>query len=260
MIVTTVYDPTPSETEQAKEIAAFVQFRYIQRGRNSLATLRRNFQSDTLIVASESGPILSTPSGELFFHLGMAALRIKSIRDGKPDHMAVALGLNRGMSVLDCTLGLGTDAIVTSLLVGEEGRVTGLEAGPLIAFITGWGLSHFTSEDNFINAAMRRINVKSLDYGRYLQELPDRSVDVVYFDPMFRRPVHSSSGIRPLREFARNDGLKMNDLRQACRVARQRVVLKETKGSQEFSRLGICNFVGGKYSSIQYGIIVREGG
>lgn len=259
MIVTTVYGPTQSEVEQAKEIAAFLQAAYRKRGRHSLGNLRQLYQADTIIVAADGGPKLSTPEGELFFHIGMAALRIKNFRDGKPDHMMAAMALEPGVSVLDCTLGMGTDAIVASVLTGVGGSVTGLEASALIAFITGWGLAHLIAESDEVTAAMRRIRVHCTDYRQYLSVLPDNFVDIVYFDPMFRRPVGKSSGIRPLREFADTGCLLLDDLREACRVAKRRVVVKETHGSPEFERLGITTLVGGKYSSVQYGVIEQEG-
>lgn len=259
MVVTTVYKPTLPEIRQAEEIAAFLQIPYIERGRRSLPDLRRLCQTDTVIVAAADGPKASTANGELFFHIGMAALRIKNLRDGKPDHMAIAMKLERGVSVLDCTLGLGSDAIVASVLTGMEGTVTGVEISPLIAFVTGWGLANANSEADDITAAMRRIHVVAADYRRYLPSLPDNCVDVVYFDPMFRLPINSSSGIRPLREFADNGSLTPADLREACRVAKSRVVVKEHHGSGEFRRLGISRLVGGKYSSVQYGVIEQEG-
>lgn len=259
MIVTTVYEPMWSEIEQAKEISAFLQAIYKKRGKYSLEKLRQLYQTDTIIVAADSGPKICTPDGELFFHIGMAALRIKNFRDGKPDHMMAAMELRPGISVLDCTLGMGTDAIVASMLTGVGGSVIGLEASNLIAFITGWGLANFTAESEEVTAAMRRIQVHAIDYRQYLHTLPDNFVDVVYFDPMFRRPVCKSSGIRPLRDFADTGCLSVKDLREACRVAKRRVVVKETHGSSEFKRLGITTLVGGKYSSIQYGVIEQEG-
>lgn len=57
----------------------------------------------------------------------MAELRIKNIIDGNPDHMTTVMGLTKGMSALDCTLGLGTDAIVASYIAGESGLIQALE-------------------------------------------------------------------------------------------------------------------------------------
>lgn len=259
MIVTTVYDPNDSEVRQAIEISAMLQLPYIKRDKSSLSSIMRRFDAEALVVAKESGPIVHTSSGDLFFHLGMAALRIKNMFDGKPDHMVTAMALVEGTTVLDCTLGMGTDAIVASMMTGEQGRVTGLEISPLVAFITGWGLARFNCEDPGIAAAMRRIKVINIGYRQYLHSLPDKSYDVVYFDPMFRKPVYSSSGIRPLRIFADTGGVDPADIAEAIRIARQRVVIKEKRGSPEFSRLGLSNLIGGKYSSVQYGVIELEG-
>jgi hypothetical protein len=84
--------------------------------------------------------------------------------------------------------------------------------------------------------------------------LPDRSVDIVYFDPMFRRPVLSSSALRPLRSQAEERPLSEAAVREAVRVARRRVVLKDHRDSGEFERLG---FVRRRVSSskVAYGVI-----
>ncbi|MDU4959699.1 MAG: class I SAM-dependent methyltransferase [Sporomusaceae bacterium] len=258
MVVTTVYQPTPAEVRQAKEIAGFLEIPYYERGRRSLPELRRRCQADSVVVAAAAGPRIHTEQGELFFHIGMAALRIKNLRDGKPDHMTAAMQLEQGVTVLDCTLGMGSDAIVASMLTGREGVVTGLETVPAIAFITGWGLANASADIPEITAAMRRIRVVAADYRHYLPSLPDQCVDVVYFDPMFCRPVQGSSGIRALREFADSSRLQPADLQEACRVAKKRVIVKQLQGSGECSRLGISTLIGGRYSRIQYGVMERE--
>lgn len=51
--------------------------------------------------------------------------------------MVEAMDLKPKMSVLDCTLGLGTDATVASYIVGENGKVVGLESATLIYLILG---------------------------------------------------------------------------------------------------------------------------
>lgn len=53
------------------------------------------------------------------------------------------------------------------------------------------------------------------------------SVDVVYFDPMFRRPEKSSSQFDALRSLAHSERLEGEAIRQACRVARRSVVVMD---------------------------------
>jgi hypothetical protein len=85
--------------------------------------------------------------------------------------------------------------------------------------------------------------------------LADRSFDIVYFDPMFRAPILKSSNVNPIRTLANMQPLTAEAIQQACRLARKKVVVKDAAGSSEFARLGINTIVGGKYSSISYGII-----
>ena len=102
---------------------------------------------------------------------------------------------------------------------------------------------------------MRRISVVNEDYLDYLRQQPDNSVDVVYFDPMFRKPLTASSSISPLRGVADHRPLSEDAVVEAFRVARLRVVMKEASGSGEFARLGFHSLVGGKYSKVHYGVI-----
>jgi ubiquinone/menaquinone biosynthesis C-methylase UbiE len=94
-----------------------------------------------------------------------------------------------------------------------------------------------------------------VDYHQYLKLLPDNSFDIIYFDPMFRNPINKSSNLKPIRTLADMRSLTTESIKEARRVAKKRVVIKEAAGSNEFTRLGIVTTVGGKYSSIKYGII-----
>lgn len=255
LIVTTIHKPTPDVVATAATFAARLGAPLVERGRASLETLLARHGADTALVAAKSGPVVHTVGGEYFFHLSMAELRIKNLRDGKPDHMITAMNLAPGMSVLDCTLGLATDAVVASFVVGEKGGVQGLEASPLIAAITGHGLASFACDHPDVNAALRRITVACADYGAVLPGLPPASYDIVYFDPMFRAPVHTSASLRPLRCLADPRPVTSAAVEAARRVARRRVVIKEGRGSAEFFRLGFTTLVGGKYSSVHYGVI-----
>ncbi|HWR43071.1 class I SAM-dependent methyltransferase [Sporomusa sp.] len=256
LIVTTAQKPSPDVIRLANDIAARLCVQFIPRNSHSLATIREKYEVCDLIVVASNGPIIHTAAGEYFFHLSMAELRIKNLINGKHDHMVIAMGLEAGMSVLDCTLGLATDAIVASFVAGETGIVTGLESSQVIALITGYGLQNFTVDSEAdITSALRRVKVENAEYCQYLEELPDNSFDIVYFDPMFRNPIYKSSNVNPIRTLANMSPLTPEAIRQACRVAKQKVVVKEAVGSSEFARLGLFTVVGGKYSSIKYGVI-----
>ena len=255
LVVTTVQHPSPEINMLAEEIGRLLQIPFAFRAKNSLMAIKLHYQVDNIIVVGQKGPLVHTPGGEYFFHLSMAELRIKNLLKGQHDHMVAAMSLAAGMSVLDCTLGLGTDAIVASFVVGSAGTVLGLETSPIVAFIASHGLQHFQTDEPDLTQALRRIDVQHAHSYKYLMTLADNSYDIVYFDPMFRHPIHSSSNVKPLRYLADNSPLPKSTLKEACRVAKQRVVVKEASKSDEFTRLGITKVYGGKYSSVHYGVI-----
>ncbi len=254
-IVTTGAKGGGANIRLARETAGELGFPYVPRGRDSLARLCRQHDAGAALVAKGGALVLCTPEGEMFFHPSMAHLRLKNLRQGKPDHLVEALDLAPGATVLDCTLGLGSDAIVAAAVTGETGAVTGLEASPLIYAVVRHGLATFQGDSPAVCQAMRRVRAVLSDHLDYLRAQPDRSVDAVCFDPMFRHPFMESASMNPLRTAADSRPLEAEAVAQACRVARHRVVLKESSHSTEFSRLGFTSFAGGRYSKIRYGVI-----
>ena len=257
-IVTTVrrgQKYTEANRTLAARTAAALGIPNVPRGNDSLAELRAAYGVDAALVARRGLLTLVTAEGELFFHPGMSHLRIKNLLLGHGDHLVSALGLIEGMHVLDCTLGTGADAIVESFAVGAQGTVTALEANPLIAAVIADGLAHATGDNYEMHAAMRRITVHHADALTFLRATETDSCDVVYFDPMFRRPLHESAGMNALRVLADLRALTGETIAEACRVARRRVVMKERRESAEFERLGFTHITGGKYSRIAYGVM-----
>ena len=255
-IVTTGRKVKADSIALAKATAQRLGIPFAPRRNESIEELRDQYGTPFVLVAKKGLLFLDTREGEFFFHPNMAHLRLKNLRfgDGK-DHMVEAMGLKEGMSVLDCTLGFGTDAIVASFAAGEKGHVTGLEASPLIAEVTGYGLAHFHAENYPIQEAMRRIQTVPTDYLDFLRQAEDDSYDIVYFDPMFRHPLMESRNLNPLRLAADHSPVSEEAVLEARRVARYRVVFKENARSMEFERLGFSAMAGGKYSKVCYGII-----
>ena len=257
-IVTTVrrgQKYTEANRTLAARTAAALGIPNVSRGNDSLEELRAAYGVDTVLVARRGLLTLVTAEGELFFHPGMSHLRIKNLLLGHGDHLVTALGLTEGMHVLDCTLGTGADAIVESFVVGAAGAVTARESSPLIAAVIADGLAHATGDNYEMHAAMRRITVHHADALAFLRAAETDSYDVIYFDPMFRSPLHESAGMNALRVLADMRALTEETIAEACRVARRRVVMKERRESAEFGRLGFTHIMGGKYSRIAYGVM-----
>ncbi len=259
MVVVTTIRKTNAELElKAQEIAKQLNGVYVKRDNKGIGKIKDLYNCDTAVVVKKDKIVLELPHGEMFFHPNMAQVRIKRLRYGGNDNMIDAMGLKKGMRVLDCTLGFAADAIVSGYGVGEKGSVVGLEVNPLIALVVKDGLKHYLPTNYDIKYAMNNIEVINENYVDYLKRLPDNSFDIVYFDPMFRHPLTDSENINPLRQLADKSPVSLEALKEAQRVAKYRVVFKENSRSLEFSRLGFSKICGGKYAPIHYGVWEKQ--
>ncbi len=227
-----------------------------------LDVMQREKELDALLVVTKQGPKVVLPDGNVFFfHPSLSVLRVQRLEQGGQDTLLNALALKAGESVLDCTLGLATDACVIAYAVGATGQVHGLEASPLIALVVREGLkdcrSHSEAPDWFKEASLR-ISVKNANYEDVLATLPDNAYDVVYFDPMFAHPVQSSANMQPLRPLAKDGGVSASSLLQARRVAKKRVVIKDHCSAALLKDLHAPTLGGGKYSRVRFGVWEAE--
>lgn len=254
---------THSDSELLKRFDWFHQ----QPGCNWLLTQGEKGELPELTI-TRRGVFLTNGAKQLSFHPSMAIIRLLSLLRGGSDRYLEATQLKAGDSIIDATLGLGTDALIAAWAVGEQGNVLGIEQSPVLAAFVQDGLDHFTElipnaknkEKQDVWAALagasRQIKVCWGEHREYLKNLPSRSVDAVYFDPMFRNTCKKSDSILPLHTWSDHNPLDHQAVLEACRVARNRVVLKERKNSSEFGRLGFEILLGGQYSPVDYGVIL----
>lgn len=255
-IVTTAYDLTTENEDRARRTAEWLQSPYIKRRKKSIAKLFKETGADFIVAASADELKLHAPGANqpIFFHPSMAQIRVKRLIEGKRDPLIEAAGIVPGDRVIDCTAGAAADSIVISYAVGESGNVTALESEKLLYTIVADGLKHYESDIPEMNAAMRRINMINEDHTQFLSKLPDKSVDVVYFDPMFRHPLQDSAAFEPLRQITNDTPLSEQAIIEAKRVAVKSVLLKEQLSSGEFDRLGFTKRIR-KDSKFTFGVI-----
>lgn len=256
LYVTTAHKYDAASESLARQCSEILGVPYIPRLRRPLEEIvEQDVETGFLIISKNLELTLFYQGHEFFFHPSMSKVRIKGLKKGQQDPMLTAMKVGTGDRILDCTLGLGSDAIVASFAVGEKGKVVGVESVPVIALITKYGFKHYQDKSNLINQLIRPIEVVNCDYLDYLRTLPDNSFDVVYFDPMFRNPLRRSNSMEPMRAWANPAPLSREAVREALRVASKRVVMKENSISDEFDKLGFSEVIGGKYSPVSYGII-----
>lgn len=254
-IIATTTQANPCISDSFKQFLAETGYELVQRANKSLDRLRNEYKASGIIVWKNSGPQLYIQDERYFFHPSMAKIRITMFRNnGALDPMAKACGLDGNQDFLDCTLGIGSDAIVAAYF-NPSRKIVGVESSPLIASITKWGMRLYETPEAYLAQAVRKVEVIQMDHLEYLRQQPDNAYDVVYFDPMFRTPFLKSQAISPLRLIANNNPLEKSAIGEACRVARQRVVMKEAVSTKEFERLGFKRVDWSPNRKIAFGII-----
>lgn len=260
MYITTGEKESASLVERARNLAQTTGGTYVRRNKMSLPMLIEHYGAEeVLIVLQGKVRLFRKDSPLLEFHPSMGFVRAKRILRGEPDPMLEAGAVNEGDTIIDCTAGLGTDALVFSVAVGKSGRVIACESSLPLYTLLVEGMSQYETIKPAVNEAFRRIELRHANHLDLLRSLPDQSCDTVYFDPMFREAMMDSSGIKPLRNYANHNALDEQSIVEARRVARKRVVMKEKRGSAEFTRLGFEVHDRGNAKTL-YGVINVESG
>ena len=243
--------------EQAKAWTQSLDAVYVERPHNkTLPEVMAEQGLAALIVLEKDGPRIHSAAGTFAYHAGMAVLRIEQLVQGGKDHFLNALGVGEGGRVLDCTLGLASDAAVASWAVGAGGTVVGVEASSLLHFAVDYGLKHYVTKWPVLDEALRRIKAVQMTAEAYLCQCTPDSFDVVYFDPMFRHPVQGSKAMEALRPLSLEEPLSPQAVELALKAA-PKVVIKE-RSEYILREYGCTEFVGGKYSRVKFGIIRRQ--
>ncbi|OCA90850.1 hypothetical protein A8F94_02965 [Bacillus sp. FJAT-27225] len=257
MFVTTAYRVNENMLNRAKKAASDLSIPLLPRGKKSIPQMQKETGSACIVVGNESIKLYGIGEDKpFFFHPSSAMFRVKRLIEGGTDPLIEAAGLQKGGSFLDCTLGLGSDSIAASFASGIEGTINGLEGSKYIAYLVKQGLSSWPTGIGLLDDAMKRVNVIHSDALSYLKSLPDKSVDCVYWDPMFDEGIEESEGIRALRQFAEYRGLGGEEIEESLRVARQRVVLKDHFRSPRFEEFGFTRKIR-KNAKFHYGFIEK---
>ncbi len=244
LAVTTPLHPTPAEVEAALRAADRYGLRYVARGSRALSRALAEVGAEAGLVLSRTRAVLAAGGAEHAWSPGLGTLRLKRLLDVRAgrrraddptihDPFLEAAGIRPGDAVLDCTCGLGADALVAAGAAGPGGRVVGLESSPALAAWTGEGMRRHLAE------ASRRVEVLHADHGEWLARAGSGSFDVVVFDPMFRHARAEPAGFEVVRKLSDPRPLAPEALAEARRVARRWVVVKDGAPGWDLARLGL---------------------
>ena len=239
LVVTGARSSSGKAAAIGEELAAHLGIPFVERRSDTVKALTHR-QGVAAAIVVEAQRIRLVRNGRSYgFHPSMARHRIVALKAGGSDHFADAAQLQPGDSVLDCSFGLGADAIVASHIVGGRGLVLGLEVSPILAAMVRCGMSHYDHSDAELVSAMRRIDVRHADHTTLLPSLDTGSHDVVYFDPMFEKTFEAAGSLDLVRILASRKPPDIAIIAEARRVARRSVVVKDCAPGILLDALGI---------------------
>ncbi len=244
--VTTSGKASAELTARARQAAKRWRLPFIERRRKAPLAPLLGREAQAVLVFGTEGLALWDREGALRFTPGMARLRVKRLDAGIQEDLLVRIaGFQPGETVLDCTLGLGADALVAARAVGTTGRVVGLEKSLALYALVSQGL-----EDYDPGSRSCRVEPLHTDAESFLRSQPNGSFDHVLFDPMFERPRRSAPSFEILRRFADHSPLTVSTLGLAARVARRSVVVKGARHSNDLTKLGLLAEAGSRYATV----------
>ena len=255
--VTVSKDASKDLIHKAKEAARELNLPWMER-RDTLEETGGE-DCEGLLEFTRKCPVYRTRDNLYKFHLGTAKLRIAQMKHGHADRLVKLLPDKEYLTVVDATFGAGGDSIVLSWALQGKGQIISLEKSPVLWVVGQAGISGFSDADEDVLQAIRRIHLIHDDFAHWLQQAKSNSVDVVYFDTMFRHPVKKDINNRnAFRNAACYDVLTEDVLAQAVRAARYRVIVKERPFSPVFKNPAFTYVDSKKGQSTAYGVIVCQ--
>jgi 16S rRNA (guanine1516-N2)-methyltransferase len=235
VVITTSHTPSKEAVELAKKLSQDFGIPYYNR-RHLSERVKEGKVKVYYVVDNNLQLSVATPTGRLFFHPGMAKIRMENYkRDGK-DLLLEALKPSSEDIIYDATFGLGMDAVFMAHFVKQ---VVGTEVSAHIYRVVSYGLSKYQSKEEWINMAIKKIVLFNEDMKSFMKKQSDKSFDIVYCDPMFENPVYESSALNPLRPLASYDTLDKSTVKEMVRIARKRIVIKTLIKDSLLERLGV---------------------
>lgn len=232
-VITTSNNPSKEAVAGARALSQTLGIPYLNR-RHVGEKLKNGLIEFFYVVDNNLQLSISIAGQRLFFHPGIAKIRMENFkRDGR-DYLLEALRPESSDIVYDATFGLGMDAIFIAHFVS---KVVGTEVSKHIYNVVSYGLKHYVAKKDWINEAIRKIELYNEDMRTFARKQQDKSFDIVYCDPMFENPKYESSALNPLRPLASYDSVDDELISEFIRIARKRVVIKTLEKDTLLDRL-----------------------
>ncbi len=202
--------------------------------RTSMARMQADVGGDVVyIVGRDHDAVVVGDNAPAFVQRGL--LRMKLQEGARHPFVRAILGeRSKASRVLDMTAGLGGDAVhvaAAATAAGVDVDVTAVEGSVVVHALLEEGLPRLRRDDEAgAGAARVRLWPQAADHAAVVDDAiaaGDR-YDVVFFDPMMRRPLRSTPSFSVLHRFAKTTPLTVELVQRALQLA-PRVVIKHGK-------------------------------
>lgn len=235
VIITTSHNGSKYAVNLAKQLSNEFGIPYYNR-RHLTERIKQGVIRFYYVVDNNLNLSLNVGNYKLFFHPGIAKIRMENYKREGHDYLLQALQPSKDDIVYDGTFGLGMDAVFISHFVK---KVIGTEVSEHIFRVISYGLKKYVAKDEWINNAIKKIELYHADMKQFVKKQQDKVFDIVYCDPMFENPIFESSALNPLRPLASYDTLTNDVLQDLVRIAKKRVVIKSLMKDRLLERLNI---------------------
>ncbi|HOQ39596.1 MAG TPA: class I SAM-dependent methyltransferase [Fervidobacterium sp.] len=233
VLITTSHNSTEKAVQVAKKLSFEYGIPYYNR-RHLNEKIREENIDFYYVVDNNLNLSIRIGNSRLFFHPGISKIRMENFKREGKDYLLDAIRPSQEDIIYDATFGLGMDAIFMAHFVK---KIVGTEVSTHIYRIVSHGLKNYDSKEEWINNAIKKIDLYNEDMKKFISKQPAKAFDIVYCDPMFENPIYKSSSLNPIRPFANYDSIDDDIVEKLLRIARKRVVIKSLERDRLLDKL-----------------------
>jgi tRNA1(Val) A37 N6-methylase TrmN6 len=191
-------------------------------------------------------------NSEFFYHPSISKIRYNNYESSENDYLIKTIDATPEATVLDLTMGLGSEALFMANYVK---KVTGVEASFPLYLVVKEGLNNYNFKQEWMKKASKKINIINDNYKNILKNIENNFYDIVYCDPMFENPQMKSSPLNSIRQLAVYDKISQEDFEHMIRIAKKRVVIKAREKDSLWDKFTFDEKDGSKNSGVYFGVI-----
>lgn len=247
-IFTTSHKPNKEQIDKAYKLSKEYKSKY--RNRRHIRDIDK--ENGMFIVERDFTVKFADKNSEIFYHPSISKIRYNNYESSENDYLIKTIDATSEATVLDLTMGLGSEALFMANYVKE---VTGVEASFPLYLVVKEGLNNYNFKQEWMKKASKKIKIINDNYKNILMNIEDNSYDVVYCDPMFENPQMKSSPLNSIRQLAVYDKISQEDFEHMVRIAKKRVVIKARENDSLWDKFTFDEKVGSKNSGVYFGVI-----